>query len=47
MTAYGDPETTSRMKRISGSVVMGKPIGVDILRLSLQQLLRERPSGPG
>lgn len=47
MTAYGDPETTSRMKRIAGSAVMGKPISVDILRLTLQQLLRERPSGPG
>jgi CheY-like chemotaxis protein len=43
MTAYGDPETTERMKRIAGSAVMGKPISVDILRLTLQQLLRERP----
>jgi two-component system, response regulator PdtaR len=41
MTAYGDPETTERMKRIAGSAVMGKPISVDILRLTLQQLLRD------
>jgi len=44
MTAYGDPGTTERMKRIAGSAVMGKPISLEILRLTLQQLLRERPA---
>lgn len=39
MTAYGDPEIASDMRRIAGVDVLGKPISEPILRLVLREKL--------
>ena len=39
MTAYGDPEIASDMRKIAGVDVLGKPISEPILRLVLREKL--------
>lgn len=46
MTAYGDAETASRMRRIAGDNVLGKPISEPILRMTVRQLVRTSKAKP-
>ena len=42
VTAYGDPELGSRMRRIAGFAVLGKPVSDRIVAMTLRQVLSDR-----
>ena len=42
ITAFGDPKTHERAKRLGASLVIDKPFDVDELRSAVSELLRQR-----
>lgn len=46
ITAFGDPRTHERAKRLGASIVIDKPFDLDDLRQSLRELLRQRFAQP-
>ena len=40
MTGASDPDTNARMKQVSGSAVLGKPLTDAIFRLTVRDMLR-------
>ena len=45
ITAFGDPKTHERARRLGAAAVIDKPFDLDDLRLRLRELLRSRLTG--